>query len=275
MPLSLEIPLGDLVEELEDTVPTALESRGVPGASISLIRDSSCVWSGGFGVKNSETKEPVTAQTIFEAYSLTKPILACRALKMCEEGVLELDRPLQEYLPRPYLEQGAGVEVVTLRMVLAHTSGLSDDVSDRRVRGTPGKRWQYSTSGYFYLQHVVDHLSAIPFGHNMKEKVLDPFGMRDSSFTTDEIELENLAQGHDRIGRLADNREITSGHADGLLTTSSDYAKFLIHSAFPSSNPYHLSESNVLEMLTEQVELEDGLSWGLGWGLLLAFRRLG
>ena len=177
MPLNLDVPLGDLLEKLEEAVPQSLAARGVPGTSIALIRDSACVWAGGFGIGNSDTNEPVRPKTIFEAYSLTKPILAYRALKMCDERLLELDRPLNEYLSQPYLDPGPKSDLVTLRMILSHTSGLSDNISDRKVRTPPGDCWRYSTGGYFYLQHVVDHICTMTFEDHTKESVLDPLGM--------------------------------------------------------------------------------------------------
>lgn len=156
-----------------------------------------------------------------------------------------------------------GGESVTLRMVLAHTSGLSDDVGNRNVIACPGERWSYSTCGYFYLQHVADSISGTDFGENLKASILEPFGMQQSFFTTDEVDERQLVQGHRKNGSHAGNRRITHPHADGLLTTSSDYAQFVIEATMsPNRTTDHLLEATELEMLSGQVRLGDSLHWG-------------
>ena len=67
--------VGTIVARIEEEVPSVLAATNTPGASIALIHDRACVWTGGFGVTNSETRKPVKPHNVFEAYSLTKPLL--------------------------------------------------------------------------------------------------------------------------------------------------------------------------------------------------------
>ena len=150
--LRVDEPVEEVAHDLQQAIPRILSEVGVPGASVTLIRDAQCAWSGGFGAKNAQTREPVTTETVFEAYSCTKPLVAFRALQMCEDGSLELDTPLIHYLADPFVPEDARTELITLRMALSHTSGLPDDEDQRSIRFTPGDRWSYSTVGYYYVQ---------------------------------------------------------------------------------------------------------------------------
>ena len=87
------------VAALEKTIPVLMETAGIPGMSIALIRDGEVVWSRGFGIKNSKTGEPVKDDTVFEAASLTKPFFAYLVMKFVEDGKLDLDKPLVTYAP--------------------------------------------------------------------------------------------------------------------------------------------------------------------------------
>src|SRR5262245_48967772 len=80
-----------LIADLAKSIPVWMSKTFVPGLSIALIKDATLVWSQGFGVKSTVTKEPVTAETVFEAASLSKPAFAYAALKLCDEGRLGLD----------------------------------------------------------------------------------------------------------------------------------------------------------------------------------------
>ena len=96
----------------------------VPGLSIAVIRNGKLAWNHGFGVKNAETKEPVTEDIVFEAASLSKPVFAYAVLKLVDSGKLELDTPLVKYLNRPYIENDDRVNLITARRVLTHTTGF-------------------------------------------------------------------------------------------------------------------------------------------------------
>lgn len=87
---------------LEQIIPHLMAEGDIPGLSVALIRDASVAWSRGFGVKNSNTKDPVDANTVFEAASLSKPVFAYAVLKLVDNGKLSLDTPLTKYLPGRY-----------------------------------------------------------------------------------------------------------------------------------------------------------------------------
>ncbi len=85
-----------------------MQKGRVPGLQIALIGDGKTLWEKGFGVKNSAAREAVTAETVFEAASLTKTLFAYLAMKFVDEGALSLDTPLVRMLPRETIEAEIG-----------------------------------------------------------------------------------------------------------------------------------------------------------------------
>src|SRR5689334_16161990 len=91
-----------IVARLETVIPRLLDEGMVPGLSIALVQKGELAWHHGFGVKNATTKEPVVAGTTFEAASLSKPVFAYAVLKLVDAGKMDLDTPLNKYLPGNY-----------------------------------------------------------------------------------------------------------------------------------------------------------------------------
>jgi CubicO group peptidase (beta-lactamase class C family) len=255
--LKLDTPITKIAELLDARTPDLLDSASVPGASLAILREGACVWAGGFGLQNAKTKVPVTPETAFEAYSCTKPLVAYVALRMCEEDVLDLDSPLDEYLDEPYVKNDPQSGKITLRTALSHTAGLPDDDTHTLVCD-PGEQWSYSTGGYYLVQEVIETVSSQSFEQVMFDQVLTPLRMESSAFTSDTRFNENLAQGHWKNGH-PEAREILQADADSLFTTASDYAKFL---ALMMSG-----DRTASVMQKASVRVSEHLSWGLGLGI--------
>ncbi len=111
--------------ELAEKAPLTQPTKSCIGLSVALIRDSECVWAKGFGLRSSETREPVTSDTVFSSWSCVKPVSAYAALRLYELGALDLDRPICELVSDPFIPNESRVEKVTARMVLSHTSVVS------------------------------------------------------------------------------------------------------------------------------------------------------
>jgi CubicO group peptidase (beta-lactamase class C family) len=271
MNLKTDTPLGEITADLETLIPTRMEVAKVPGLSIALIRDGELAWSRGFGVKSAALREPVTADTVFSAQSLSKPVFAYAVLKLWKRGLLDLDRPLTEYLPEPYLVNEPWLRAVSARHVLSHTTGFPNwrpIGKPLKILFTPGERFSYSGEGYVYLQRVVEHLTGEPLAEYMKTNLLEPFGMSRSSYVwSDAYEVE--AEGHDGEGRSLGRPKYNEANAAAsLYSTSTDYARFIVEILKPSGKDlFRLSEETIEEMLKPQVSVYFSISWGLGWGI--------
>ena len=148
---------------------------------------------------------------------------------------------------------------ITARHVLAHTSGLGNfeeqDVS--RIAFPPGTRWRYSGEGFLYLQAVIEHLTGSPLELVATAEVFEPLGMMSTSYLwrpddggpASSVGGRCMSQGHEFRKAFA---------AWSLHTTAGDYARFVAETL----------RSEIGEtLLTPQIELDDSLAWGLGWGL--------
>src|SRR5687767_348334 len=111
------------IADLENQIPPLMERAKVVGLSIVLVEHGQIIWEQGFGLKNSTTNQRVTPDTVFEAASLTKPVFAYAVMKLSAEGVLDLDTPLSEYLPQPYIPNEPRLHLITARHILSHNPG--------------------------------------------------------------------------------------------------------------------------------------------------------
>ncbi|MBV9960479.1 MAG: serine hydrolase [Acidobacteria bacterium] len=283
-PLQTKVRQDALVARLERDIPQLMREGDVPGLSIALIRGGEVVWHKGFGVKNAETKEPVDDRTIFEAASLSKPVFAYAVMKLVESGRLDLDTPLNKYLPGTYdVGDDARLEQITARRVLSHTTGFPNwrprGETGLRIYFTPGERFSYSGEGFVYLAKVVEHITGEEFNAFMKRMVFEPLGMTSSSYVwRDEYDRLKIFT-HNSIGvPLGQNKPAQANAAGSLHTTAQDYGRFVAAILKGTG----LKKETHRLMLTPQIrvaaggtntinkapdKLSDNISWGLGWGL--------
>jgi CubicO group peptidase (beta-lactamase class C family) len=299
-------PNADLLRNL----PRLLELASVPGLALGII-EGKRLWRRGFGDAVEESAQPVSNETIFEAASLGKPVFAYAILRLVDAGVIDLDRPLYDYLPLPETDNPR-MRRVTARHVLSHSTGLPNwrhQPSPLEPSSDPGSRFSYSGEGYFYLQRVAEKLTDKGFGRLMREQVLDPLGMTQSSYVWRPDFGSRMAAGYDaqekRLdvqGAIGPSTEmiaqdwgkpldewryedaaravqlvnpawpvlplyIVPNAAASLLTSVSDYARFLTGIIAPVDGAISLSTDSRKQMLSPQVRLNSALQWGLGWGI--------
>ncbi len=290
-----------MVADIERQLPRLLMEAAVPGGSIAVIRDAKLFWRRGFGVANATSGRRVDPDTVFEAASMSKPVFAYLVMKLCEKGVLDLDIPLTKYTPERYISNDPRLDLITARRILSHTSGFQDWRSTKDPIGihfTPGEKFMYSGEGYSYLQLVVTRLighvnqndcakyeaglrvCGTDFDTYMKTNLLVPFDMKSSGYLWPPDFNRRRALPHDSKGKPIPKSEPTPpdvaryGAAGGLLTTPSDYARFMIQIMAPGRvDAFHLSRASVKQMIQPQVKVSDmplPVSWALGWRILHA-----
>jgi CubicO group peptidase (beta-lactamase class C family) len=290
------------INDLEKRIPQLLLESHVPGLSIAIIKDGRVAWRRGFGLKDAEAKTSVDNTTMFVAGSMSKPVFAYAVMKLCERGVIDLDAPLTKYTTEKFVEGDSRLDLITARHVLCHATGLPNWRSKEtplKINFTPGERWSYSGEGYHYLQSIVTRLvgrtdssrcgvyeegyriCATDFGDYMAANVLTPFGMTSSGYVCTEAIGKKMARPHDKNGLALPMRRSSAvdvaryGSAGALLTTATDYAKFLIEVIDPKpSDNCRLNAASRKEMLRPQVEAPTPpgypfrSSWALGWQVL-------
>ena len=277
----LKKPDAATIESLERRVPDLMKQADIPGVSIALIRDGKTYWLHEFGVRSTKTGEPVTADTIFEAASLSKPVMAYGVLKLVDQGKLDLDAPLSKYLPKPYIDGDPRLDKITARFVLSHRTGFRNWRNDDglRIYFTPGERFSYSGEGFVYLQKTVEQITGKPLNTYMSEAVFTPLGMTNSSYVWRDEFDSRTASGHDVDAKALDKYKPKEPNAaSSLHTTARDYATFL--NALLTGKG--LKPTTLREMEKPQIavnpectnctdrvpkELSQSVFWGLGIGI--------
>jgi serine-type D-Ala-D-Ala carboxypeptidase/endopeptidase len=292
-------------QELTSRIEELTKKANVHGLAIAIFNDREIVYSRAFGVKNTDTGEPLRMDTVFYGASLSKAVSAVLFMKLVEEGILDLDTPLVSYLEQPVSTLTASREKawhedltdlkddvlhkkITARMCLSHTTGFpnwrwNNPDQKLRVNFEPGSRYSYSGEGMTFLQVILEKHTKKPLEEWMKEKLFEPYGMATSSYTWQPRFEENYCHGHDEKGEVLEKDKDNAARAPSTLeTTPDDYARFL-HAVL---NRKGLKESSWNEMFSPQIRLRSKsqfgplaaktttdnddieLSYGLGWGLL-------
>jgi len=254
------------VRMLEEMMPAWMDSAEVPGLSLAFVFDGEVLTARGFGVRNLETGMSVDESTVFEAASLTKPVVAYAVLQLVDQQVLELDTPMVEYLPYEDLAEDARAAQITPRMILSHTSGLPNWRRDESLRTEfdPGSKFQYSGEGFVYLAKVVEHLTGETLQDVVQRLVFEPLLMSNSSLVWEKRFKDDYAVGHHEDGRAYEKQYPQRANAAASLhTTAYDYALFV--TAVMSGEG--LRQETWKDWLTPQIDVDEGVAWGLGWGL--------
>ncbi len=225
-----EISSGDIIHGETgarlDTIMTpfieeVIQAYDLPGFAIGVVKDKEVVYARGFGYKNIDTKDPVTTSTLFHMASISKPFVATAVMQLVEKGKIDLEAPVTTYLPYFKLDDERYKEI-TIQQMLSHISGMPDvedyewdnpqydegaleryvrSLADKRMRFDPGKRYAYSNMAFECLGDVIAKASGMSFADYEKKHILDPAGMKESTFLKPEHLPDNWASGHLRTIR--------------------------------------------------------------------------
>lgn len=279
---------GDPVETV--ALADLMRAGNVPGLGVAVLRDGRIEWARGMGDVEADSDRPVTADTLFQAASISKPVTAAAALSMVQDGLLDLDEDVNVRLKgwKVPANEHTAEQPVTLRMLLSHTAGMTVhgfpgyphdapmpgtvDVLDGkgntpavRVDQLPGSQWRYSGGGYTVVQKLMVDVARKPFAEIMRERVLEPAGMAHSTFEQPlaPVLATAAATAHDRDGAPVKGRfhRYPEQAAAGLWTTPSDLLRFAL--AIQRSRAGEpgglLTPALAREMLTPGMR-----NWGLG-----------
>ncbi|MBX9603961.1 MAG: beta-lactamase family protein [Bryobacteraceae bacterium] len=249
-----------------------LSEHRLPGASIAWVSRGGGPAEIAAGVADPESKRQVEPGTIFQAASLSKPVFAYTFLKEAAARKLDLDRPLTAMLDHPFrsrlralmaseVPEDPRLALITPRMVLSHSTGVPNWLRNQplALQFRPGEKFGYSGEAYVYLQNVLEHVAGHPLQDLAQRHVFEPLGMRDSSFVWRSDFEHRAAIGSSESGPRHKWRPAEGLAAGTLHTTAADYARFL--------RRFLRGDEITLQMLKPATQVQDGLAWGLGWGL--------
>jgi CubicO group peptidase (beta-lactamase class C family) len=234
----------------------------VPGVSVGVVLRDSLVYIGNIGFASRKEQRLATADTPYNIASLTKVVTATLAIQMAEEGLIDLDAPISDYLPDSvHVAAGPGGIAITTRHLLGHTAGLAKNPPNRRdqkITGlidpgvweaynlpdlyaalaqteldiVPGQKVSYSNYGYAILGHLLERAAEMPFEALLKARITTPLGMTNSAITLTASQQGQLAAFHwdddpDRVERSERARYGNVAAFIGMTSTVRDMAKFL------------------------------------------------
>ena len=243
-----------VVPGLDELITQTMADQRVVGAAVGIVRDQQLAWSAGFGHADFEDARPPDERTVFRVDSNTKPVTATAVMQLRDEGALHLDDPLVEYVPEfaAVREIAGRVGDVTLRRLLAHRSGLNgevpgtwhatgigptiDEVLNRinecAIVIPPDSAHKYCNLGFVLLGEVVSRVSGLDYAEYVREWVLEPLAMLDSTFEPEASERRRVTQyaWSPMSGRPGPARDLTfngRAPAGGLHSTIEDMAKWV------------------------------------------------
>lgn len=264
----------------------------VPGISIAYIDSFKVSWVRSFGVKDTETGASVSDETLFSVKSMSKPIAATMAMRLIENGQVQLDEPLENYLKSWNIPVNSFTEQrkPTLTHLLSHSAGFTRWGVDsyqpdeplptllQSIKGeppttheavtinfVPGSFWRYSGGGYGVLQQLMEDVTGIQFIKLADSLIFKPLQM-DQSFFLQKMSGELtgfVASGHDIEGKTVPGKHeiLPIMAAGGLWSTTREYSKYLI-SLMESYNG--VSGSILTEHSTGLMMKRVAADWGLG-----------
>jgi len=290
-------------DSISNKIDQLMAAAQVHGMAVTVFNDNAPVFQETYGYKDYPNKLSLTDATNIYGASLSKAVFSVLVMDLVAEGIIDLDTPLESYLPkkiyeyRPQtrwhddfsaLKKDSLYHKITARMCLAHTTGFANwrwDEPDQnlRVRVAPGTKYGYSGEGFVYLQVVLEKLTGTGLQELANERIFKPLGMHNSAYEW-KMRFENdFAYGHNRQGakyKKDTDNEARSGST--LETTGADYTKFL--EAVLQGKL--ISEKGYKELFSPQIRLKSltqfgagahirtekfdhlNLSYGLGWGYL-------
>ncbi|MEW5868853.1 MAG: serine hydrolase domain-containing protein [Chloroflexota bacterium] len=205
-----------LEEHLTPFIQGVIASHELPGLAIGIVAEGQVVYARGFGLKSITIGEPVSITTLFHMASVSKPFAATAIMQLVERDQLQLDAPIAACLPYFRLDDERYRDI-TIRQMLSHVSGMPDvedyeweqpqyddgaleryarSLASEKLLFAPGEKFAYSNMAFECLGAVIARVSGLSFDDYVKQHILDPAGMPESTFLKPAHLPENWAAPH-------------------------------------------------------------------------------
>jgi CubicO group peptidase (beta-lactamase class C family) len=289
--------------EIDQIIKKHMDTANVQGLSIGILNNKKSVYTKAYGFKNKKENQLLDTATVLYGASFSKAVFAFLTLKLVQNKILDLDKPIYEYLGKSLpdykdysdLAVNEDWKLITVRMCLSHTTGLPntrwinvktgaiDTLGPMKIYFKPGTRYAYSGEGLKLLQLVEEEITGKTIEELAIEKIFKPIGMNRTGFIWHERFDDNYAIGHLQNDELNPKKKRTVAVASGsLVTTISDYSKFVEYVMLRKGLNKKLWELMIspqikikskyqFPTITDETTTENesiNLSYGLGWGLL-------
>lgn len=265
-------------DSLTARVKHLMQAANVSGAAISIFNNNEPVYSNTFGLADVQKKTPLTQTSEMYAASFAKTVFAYIAMQFVQDKLIDLDKPLVEYLSedlteykikgwnRGYqdLKGDERYKKITARMCLTHTTGFPNwrwFEADKKLKFKfdPGTRYSYSGEGLYLLQFVIEQLTGKDYETICQERVFKPLGMNGTSMVWQKKFETNICYGHNTEGKPYELMKWNEASCAGSMTTNiNDFTKF--YTAF--INHKNLTKRSYKVMTNTQVRIKSRSQFG-------------
>ena len=288
-------------DSITDKIDQLTKDANVQGMAVAIFNNKQPVYQKMFGYKDFSKKLLLTDSTNIYGASLSKAVFSIIVMKLVEDKVIDLDMPLESYLPKKIyeykpqtrwhddysdLKEDSLYHKITARMCLSHTSGFQNWRSqDLKLQayGVPGDKYDYSGEGFVYLQVILEKITGKGLEELAQEIIFKPLGMKNSAYEWKPRFEADFAQSYAANDYMFNkDKDNEPRSASTLETTFDDYVKFLtavLNEEIIKENSYDEIFSPQLKILSLSQLIDDSnaskedykdvkLSYGLGWGYL-------
>ena len=293
---------ADKAAKVEQSINAWMTRLKAPGLSISVVTDNQLSFQKGFGMSNIENDVPARVSTVYRLASVAKPITGVAVMQLVEKGKIDLDAPVQKYVPSFPVKS----HPVRIRDLLTHTSGIrhykGDEFASTRhyksltealsmfkddpLEHEPGLKHTYTTHGYTLLGVIIEAASGMSFADYLRENIFKPAGMSQSEIDSVTNIIKYRASGYKknelgeiRNADLADTSYKLPG--GGLVSTVEDMARFAIalekgtlikKESFQLMTKNYLSKE-IIERTFAPAKPPPGLELGYGFGWIIGSKK--
>jgi CubicO group peptidase (beta-lactamase class C family) len=291
------IPPGDYsytVDYAAYRLRQLMRQRNLPSMAVALIDDQDVVWQQAFGLANVEKNIPATVDTVYKLWSVAKVFTAIETMRLVEDGLIDLDAPITDYLPDFSIQSRfSDSEPITVRSILTHHAGLPrnechspmprpgdynvlgamvESLQDCHMAFPVSYRYKYTNIGPDTLGYIIQELRAESYPRYMKENLLTPLGMKNSTFLSTGIPAHNeVALGYEYYKgdyyplEQSDITSLPSGNLYSTLEDMSAFVRFVFRSGEVNGEQIINPESLNLMFEDQFSSQRDPQPMGLGW----------
>jgi CubicO group peptidase (beta-lactamase class C family) len=287
---------GDRFDSVRTLIDRTMKEHGAASLSIAAAQDGKIVWEESFGWADKQKLSPATPHSMYALASITKSLTATGLMVLVERGLVDLDKPVNDYLPESKLVSFVGdAKEATVRRVLQHTAGLpmhantfpiipgapsppNEDESIRRygiIVQEPGREYEYSNFGYGIIDRIIAAVSGRSYAEFMEREVFKPLGMTHTSVMVDSSLEQFAVQNYDAQGKPTPRLDFDHRGASAVYASVHDLVRYgMFHLKNDLGDQAQIISDASIDLTHEPSELrmpEQDLAEvhvGLGWAVV-------
>ncbi|MGX1701158.1 serine hydrolase domain-containing protein [Microbacterium sp. NPDC055357] len=289
--------IADVADFLRTDFARLVAEHGVPGAAVAVLKDGEVI-DAAAGVLSTATGVEATPDSVFQIGSITKVWTATLVMQLVDEGLVDLDAPVRDYLPDFRIADEGAASAITTRQLLSHQAGFEGDVFTDTGRGddaiekyvatlaelpqvfAPGELFAYNNAGYIVLGRLIEVLRETTWEAALMQHLVAPLGLTHTTPSAYEAILHRVAVGHVGPGEdgvetpapvwaLAKSNEPAGSMLAMRARDLVAFARMHIEGGAAADGTRVLAEASVRAMQDTHVDLPlvtgMGDAWGLGW----------